>query len=452
MIVTGKCLSRRTLLRGVGTAIALPMLDAMIPACAAPSRVKAGKMPVRLSVAYVPNGMVMDNWTPKSVGTGFEFTPILKPLEPFREQMMVLSGLALHNGNELGDGGGDHARAGGSFLTGVHPRKTMGADIHNGISVDQVAAQAIGGETRFPSIELGCDDMRTTGNCDTGYSCAYTNSLAWRTPTTPLPPENNPRAVFERLFGSLDTNLDPAARAELTVERKSVLDYVNERTAKLVGKLGPADRHKIDEYLFAIREIEKRIERAEQDSLELTPTIEKPDGIPIAYADHVKLMYDLQVIAFQADLTRVSTLIYAREASPKTYPEIGVPDGHHPISHHRNDPVNLAKLSKINVFHAELFSHFIAKLAATPDGDGTLLDHSMVLYGSGLSDSNRHIHENLPILVLGRGDGSLKPGRHIKYEKETPLTNLFLTLLDRMGVHPETLGDSNGKLEHLTDL
>jgi len=447
MIITGKSLSRRTLLKGAGTVIALPMLDAMIPAFA-----KADKKPVRLSVAYVPNGMVMDNWTPKSVEAGFELPSILKSLEPYREQMMVFTGLALHNGNDLGDGGGDHARAGGSFMTGVHPRKTMGADIRNGISFDQVAAQALGAETRFPSLELGCDDMRTTGNCDTGYSCSYTNSLAWRTPTTPLPPENNPRAVFERLFGSLDTNLNPAARAELTRDRRSVLDFVNERTASLVGKLGPSDKHKIDEYLYAIREIEKRIERAEQDNPDVAPSMEKPDGIPVDYADHVKLMYDLQVIAFQADLTRISTLIYAREASPKTYPQIGVPDGHHPVSHHRNDPVNLAKLTKINTFHVELFSHFIDKLATTQDGDGTLLDHSMVLYGSGLSDSNRHLHENLPILLFGRGDGSLKQGRHIRYEKETPLTNLYLTLLDRMGVQPETIGDSTGKLAQLTQL
>jgi len=448
MIVTKQHLSRRTVLRGLGTAIALPMLDAMAPAFAGTQNAT----PVRMSFCYVPNGMMMANWTPKGEGRDFEFTRILKPLEPYRQDLLVLSGLDHHNGNALGDGGGDHARAGATFLTGVHPKKTMGLDIYNGISVDQVAAQALSAKTRFGSIELGCEDTRTVGNCDTGYSCAYTNSISWRTPTTPMPPETNPRMVFERLFGSLDTSLDPAARARMNADRKSILDVVDERTNSLLGKLGPSDRRKMDEYMYAIRDIEKRIQSAEKENRQQDPTIEKPTGIPATYAEHVKLMYDLQVVAFQTDLTRVITMVYSREASAKPYPEIGVSDGHHPVSHHRNDPVLLEKLCKINCFHLELFSYFVGKLKSTPDGEGSLLDHSMIVYGSSLSDSNRHLHEDLPILLAGRGDGSIKPGRRVIYPQGTPMTNLYLGMLDRMGVKAEKLGDSTGPVERLSDV
>jgi hypothetical protein len=433
----------------MGAAIALPMLDAMSPAFAAPAR--AAKAPLRLAFTYVPNGIVMADWTPKGVGAGFEFTRILKPLERFRDDTLVLSGLAQRNGNALGDGPGDHARAGAAYLTGVHPRKTAGADIQNGISIDQIAAQHLAAQTRFASLELGCDDSRTVGNCDSGYSCAYTNSLAWRGPATPMPPETNPRLVFERLFGDIDTSLSPEARARRLRYRRSILDLVGERTTQLSADLGTSDKRKLDEYLSSIREIERRIEKAEQDLTGLTPTIDKPTGIPVNYTEYVNLMFDLQLIAFQADLTRVVTMMMGREGSLRTYGEIGVADPHHPLTHHRGNAEWIEKIAKVNTHHVELFSGFVEKLKATPDGDGTLLDHSMILYGSGLSDGNRHTHEDLPLVIVGRG-GNFRRGTHIAYPKDTPMTNLFLTLLDRMGVQPEKVGDSTGMIEHLTEL
>ncbi len=447
MIITKKQLPRRTFLKGVGASIALPMLDAMSPAAAV--RASATKSPVRLAFVYVPNGIVMKDWTPSAAGKDFEFTRILKPLESFREDLSVLSGLADHNGNALGDGPGDHARAGASVLTGVHCKKTMGADIRNGISADQVAAQKLGSVTRLPSIELGCEDSRTVGNCDSGYSCAYTNSISWRSATTPMPPEVNPRMAFERLFGTTDYSLDPETRARRAHYRKSILDMVRQDTQKLVGNLGPADRRKIDEYLYSVREIEKRIETAEKDNREIAPTVEKPAGIPMTFPDYVKLMYDLQVVAFQTDLTRVSTLMVGREGSLRVYPEINVPDPHHPLTHHRNNPDWIEKVTKINCLHTEMFAYFLTKLKSTQYGEGTLLDQSMIVYCSGLSDGNRHTHEDLPVLIAGRGDGSLKLGRHIVYPRKTPITNFYLSLLDRMGVQAESLGDSTARLEQL---
>ena len=451
MIITRKHLPRRTFLRGMGTMVALPMLDAMAPAFGSSLR-GAAKAPVRMGFVYVPDGIVMKNWTPATAGRGFEFTRILKPLEAFREDLLVLSGLADHNGNALGDGPGDHARAGASFLTGVHCKKTAGADIHAGVSVDQIAAQQVGAGTRFPSIELGCEDSHTVGNCDSGYSCAYTNSISWRTPTTPMPPEVNPRMAFERLFGKADLSLDPKTRARRATYRKSILDLVREDTNKLVGTLGPADRRKIDEYLFSVREIEQRIESAERDNRELTPTIEKPAGIPFEFVEYAKMMIDLQVIAFRTDLTRVSTLMLGREGSNRVYPEIDVPDPHHPLTHHRNNPEWIEKVIRINCLHTEMLAYLLNKLRSTEDGDGTLLDHSMIVYGCGLSDGNRHTHEDLPVLLAGRGNGGWKSGRHIVYKYGTPMTNLYLMLLDRMGVRPESLGDSTGSLEQLAEL
>jgi len=442
-----KHLPRRIFLRGAGATLALPMLDAMRPAFAGPTSAKA---PVRLAFVYVPNGAIMPDWKPVSAGRDFEFTRILKPLEPFREDLLVLTGLAHHNANELGDGPGDHARAAGCFLTGVHPKKTAGADIQNGVSADQIAAQALASETRLPSIELGCEESRTVGNCDSGYSCAYTNSISWRAATTPMPPETNPRMVFERLFGDGDA-LDPATRARRASERKSILDLVAERSRELMGRLGPPDRRKVDEYLYAVREIERQIEKAERDPRKLVAPIEKPSGIPETLADYLKLMYDLQAIAFQADLTRVATMMVGREGSLQSYPEIGVPDPHHPLTHHQGNAEWIEKVARINVHHAELFAHFVSRLKNTPDGDGTLLDHSMVVYGSAISDGNRHTHEDLPVLLVGRG-GGLKTGGHVVYTQQTPMTNLYLTLLDRMGVHPESIGDSTGRIEHLTDV
>ena len=449
MIITGKHLPRRTFLKGMGTVIALPVLDAMTPALAATAR--SGKAPLRLAFTYVPNGITMTDWTPKADGTAFDYTRVLKPLERFRKDTLVLSGLAHRNGNALGDGPGDHARAAASYLTGVHPRKTAGADIQNGISVDQIAAQHLAPHTRFASLELGCDDSRTVGNCDSGYSCAYTNSLAWRGPATPMPPETNPRLVFERLFGDIDTSLPPETRARRLRHRRSILDVVTERTAELSSGLGPSDRRKLDEYLSSIREIERRIEKSERDLTGLDPAIDKPTGIPVMYADYIKLMFDLQIVAFQTDLTRVVTMMMGREGSMRTYPEIGVPDPHHPLTHHRGNADWIERVTKVNTLHTELFAGFVEKLSTTPDGDGTLLDHSVIVYGSGLSDGNRHTHEDLPVLMVGRG-GGFHLGRHIVYPKGTPMTNLFLTLLDRVGVRQETLGDSTGTIEHLTEV
>ena len=448
MIVTGKHLPRRTFLKGLGAAVALPMLDAMTPAFAAPA---LKQTPTRLAFTYIPNGVTLQAWTPAAAGREFEFTRILKPLEAMREHTLVITGLAQQNANALADGAGDHARAAACYLTGVHPRKTAGADIQAGVSVDQIAAGAIGGDTRFPSIELGCDESRTVGNCDSGYSCAYTNSLSWRSPTSPMPPETNPRLAFERLFGGIDAGLDPATRAIRRRERRSILDIVAERTNALVGSLGPSDRRKMDEYLTSVREIERRIEIAERDTREVTPDFEMPSGVPVLFADYASLMFDMQAIAFQADLTRVSTLMLGREGSLRTYPEIGVPDPHHPLTHHRDNPEWIEKVTKVNVLHMELFAKFIAKLAATPDGDGTLLDHSIVIYGSGIADGNKHTHEDLPVVVAGHG-GGLLGGRHLVYAENTPMTNFYLTMLDRIGVKEETIGDSTGRVEHLTDV
>jgi hypothetical protein len=442
-LVSKKTLHRRTFLRGAGAVIALPLLDAMHPAFAS----AAAKPAVRLSFSYVPNGIIMDHWKPVGEGANFNLGRIMQPLSPFKNDLLIVSGLADHNGNALGDGGGDHARAGGSFLTSSHPKKTGGADIYAGISIDQVAAKHLGKNTQLPSLELGLDDARTVGNCDSGYSCAYTNSLSWRAPSSPMPPEYSPRRAFERLFGSEDVTLDPETRARRAMYRQSILDLAQEDTKKLVRTLGASDKRKIDEYLYAIREIEKRIANAERDSSGFRPNIEKPAGIPVSFVDHAKLMYDLQIMAFQADLTRIGTMVIGREGSVRTYPEIGVPDPHHPLTHHQNDPERMERVTKINELHAELFAYYVKRLKETPDGDGSLLDHSLALYGSGLSDGNRHLHEDLPIVVAGHGNGSLKTGRCLALPDRTPLANLFLAMLDQAGANEEQFGDSTGKLD-----
>jgi hypothetical protein len=448
-MITGKHLSRRTLLRGFGAAIALPALDAMSPAFAAGAARLGAKSPIRMTVAYVPNGIVMKDWTPAAEGADFEFTRILKPLEAYRDRLLVLSNLAQINGRPLGDGPGDHARAASTFLTGAHPRKTAGADISVGVSVDQVAAQGLGNQTRFASLELGCEDGRQVGNCDSGYSCAYSNSLSWRTPNAPNPPEINPRAVFERLFGT-NTADDAASRAKRARYDKSILDFVLEDAHKLQGDLGATDRRKLDEYLTAVRDIERRISDSEKNNTDVVPTIDKPAGVPVDYSDHAHLMFDLQTIALQADLTRIITFMMGREGSNRTYREIGVPDAHHPITHHRNDPEMVEKVTKINCYHVEQFAYFLGKLKSIPEGDGTLLDHTIVLYGSGLSDGNRHTHHQLPVLVAGGSIAGFKSGRHVRYAPETPMNNLFLTILDRMGVPAHALGDANGELDRLS--
>ena len=452
MIVTGKHLSRRTLLRGLGTSLALPMLDSMVPALgvAATATDGAKQAPLRLEFTYIPNGVNYAAWKPVGEGVGYAFSPTLKPLEKYREDLMVLTGLDLHNGNALGDGGGDHARAGASYLTGVHCKKTTGADIKGGVSADQIAAQQM--KTRLTSLELGCEDSRTVGNCDSGFSCAYTNSISWRNPTMPMPPETNPRVVFERLFGSDNLKVDEATKARRNLLRTSILDVVGERSKQLMGEVGPADRRKLDEYMTGIREVERRIQMAESTPNQFKPQMDAPSGVPVEFAEYAKLMFDLQILAFQADLTRVSTFMIGREGSVRTYSEIGVADPHHPITHHQNKAEFLAKVAKINLFHVELFSYYVEKMKATQDGDGSLLDHSMVIYGGGLNDGNRHEHENLPTVLVGRGNGKLKPGRHVVYPAGTPMTNLYMSLLDHMDVRPETIGDSTGKLQHLSSL
>jgi hypothetical protein len=389
--------------------------------------------------------MVMQDWTPVAQGRGFQFTPILRPLERFRDHTLVLSRLMCHNANPLGSGPGDHARASAAFLTGAHPRES-GSDIFAGVSADQVAAQAIGNQTRFPSLELGLEDTRMVGLCDGKYSCAYTSSISWRTPTTPLPPLTNPRHVFERLFGNFDTNVDRATAERRARYRRSILDGAVEEARGLHASVGPADRRRLDEYLESIREVERGLERIQGTSAG-RPAIERPAGTPADYAEHSRLMYRLQALALEADFTRVITMMVGRESSIRAYDQIGIPESHHQLSHHRNDPAALAKLTRIQTHHLSFFAEFIARLHATPDGDRTLLDRSMIVYGAGISDSNRHIHENLPVLVVGKGNGRLTSSRHIDFQRDTPVANLHRALLDRIGVRPDRLGDSTGVLE-----
>lgn len=452
MLLSKKHLSRRTVLRGAGTALALPALDAMSPAL---SRAAAKPSPLRLAFVYVPNGIIMKNWTPAAEGKDFALTPTLEPLAPMREQTLLLSGLAQKNGRALADGAGDHARAAASYLTGFHPRKTEGADILNSISVDQVAAKAIGQATRFPSLELGLEGGGLVGNCDSGYSCAYTNSIAWRSEKTPLPPEINPRAVFERLFGDGELH-DRATRLKLAKENRSLLDFVMEDTARLRRTLGAPDQAKLDEYLGSVREMERRIQTAERHDRERAtdvdadPTLAKPSGVPVTYEEYAALMFELMAVAFQTDATRISTFLMGREGSNRTYRSIGVPEAHHGISHHMGSAEKIEKLARINRLHLELFAGFLQKLKTIRDGDGTLLDHTLVVYGSGLSDGNAHAHHDLPVLLAGGVNGQYRMGRHVRYATETPMNNLFLSILDTVGVREEQLGDSNGRLAGLT--
>ncbi len=440
MVLMNKRLSRRTILRGLGAAVSLPLLDAMVPSFA--STVPSGA-PLRLAFVYVPNGIIMNQWTPASDGADFELPRILTPLAPHRGNVLVLSGLTQNTGRALGDAAGDHARASATYLTGVHPAKTAGAGIRAGISVDQVAASHVGAATKLPSLELALEDGRLVGNCDSGYSCAYNNTLSWRTPSLPLPPEVNPRLVFERLFGSFDEN--PADRRKRLHNETSILDYVLADTERLNSEIGAADHRKIDEYLTSVREIEQRIQVAEKDVAQTPPSFEKPAGVPADFGDYAKLMFDLMLVAFQTGTTRVSTCMLGREGSLRAYRELGISDAHHPITHHDGNPELIEKVAQINTYHLEQFAYFLGKLKSTPDGDGTLLDHSLIVYGSGLSNGNWHEHNNLPVLLAGQSGG-----RHITYPAETPMNNLHLALLDRMGVHIESLGDSNGELNVLS--
>ena len=444
-MITGKALPRRTFLRGMGATVALPFLDAMTPAFASASA------PVtRVAFVYTANGVIMQDWTPAEEGPGFAFSKTLTPVEPFRDDLLVLTGLAHRNGEALGDGPGDHARAGASWLTGVHPRKTRGADIRNGMSVDQMLAETIGRDAPLPSLELGLQDVRMAGGCDSGYSCAYSNTISWSSPTTPLPYENNPSRVFSRLFGDGDTT-DPAVREVRARQNRSLLDFVRDDAARLRATLGAGDRRKLGDYLDSVREVERRIRNARHDGAAL-PVLDRPDGIPPTFEEHVRLMSDLITIAFQADLTRVVTLMYSREGGNRTYRSIGVPDAHHGLSHHLNDPEKMARLAVIDRHHVAMLAYLLGKLRDAQDGDGSLLDHAMVVYGSSLSDSNAHTHDDLPTLLAGGGGGALRGGRHLRYPDGTPMTNLFLTMLDRLGVHRERVGDSTGRIAHLSAL
>lgn len=445
-IATKQALPRRTFLRGLGVSVALPLLDGMLPAFAAARAVK------RLGAIYVPNGVEMRMWTPKAEGTAFEFPLILEPLEAFRAQTLVLSGLADQPAVPApGEGIGDHARASATWLTGVRAKKTEGPDIRAGVSVDQIVAQQLGRETQLASLELALDSVEVLGACDAGYSCAYANTIAWRTATTPLPMENNPRAVFERLFGASDST-DAATRAARLEQDRSILDFVTAEVAALKRRLGPSDGGKLTEYLDAVRDVERRIQTAERQSTRELPVVAQPMGIPETFDAHAKLMYDLLALAYQCDLTRVATFMIGKEVSGRSYPEIGVPDGHHACSHHQNDPVKLEKLAKINRYHVQHFAYFLEKLRQTPDGDGSLLDHSVFVYGSGISDGNIHFHLDLPMLVVGGGAGTLKGGRHLHYANDTPLSNLYVALLDKLGLPMDQFGDSTGQLDYLSDI
>jgi hypothetical protein len=447
-----KPISRRTVLRGLGTAMALPWLEAMVPhrvlAAGLDGAASSGAaIPLRMAFFYVPNGAHMPDWTPEGEGCLCELPPILKPLEPFRDDLLVLTGLAQDNAHAKGDGPGDHARSLACFLTGVHPYKTNGANIRNGISVDQVAAQRIGHQTRLPSLELGLERGAQAGNCDSGYSCAYSSNISWRSETMPMAKEINPRQVFDRLFASDSADAGSAQARYKT----SILDYVLEDAARLKTRVGAADNRKLDEYFNAVREIERRLTSVETggDSSDEVPDYPRPTGVPRDFQEHARLMCDMVALAFQADVTRIVTFMFANEGSNRPYPMIGITDGHHDLSHHGRDSKKQEKISQINLFHMEQFAYLMGKLKGMNEGDGNVLDHSMIVYGSGIGDGNRHNHNDLPVLLMGRGNGTIEPGRHLTYPKNTPLNNLFLAMLDRMGTPVDSLGDSTGRLSGL---
>ncbi len=446
-------LSRRTVLKGLGASLSLPLLDAMQPTVAvgAGNALKETASPQRMAFMFVPNGAHLPLWTPQRSGYDYDLPTILEPLARVQDDLTVLTGLTHDKGRANGDGPGDHARSASVFLTGAQPHKTAGADFRVGVSVDQVAASHLGKTTRFPSLELGCDAARTTGSCDSGYACAYSHHISWASANSPVAKEINPRLVFERLFGGDNQTDNDKARAKRDFFQKSLLDFVAEDAKQLHSRLGRDDQHKLDEYLAGVRAIERRLEQTNRKSPESVDIdgMPLPAGIPDDYAEHLRLMGDMMVLAFQSDLTRVCTFMFGRAGSNRSYREIEVPDGHHNLSHHGNDPVKLDKISRINRYHVQQFAYILERLKAIPEGDGTLLDNCMILYGSGLSDGNRHNNENLPVLLAGQGGGQIRSGRHVVYEEETPMTNLFLSMLDRVGVSIDYLGDSTGRLPYL---
>ncbi len=441
-------LDRRTFLRGVGAAVGLPLLESMIPTGALAKGSVA--KPVRMAFLFVPNGASMDHWTPATEGALGDLPYCLEPLKDLRSSISVLTGLAQHNAFALGDGPGDHARSTACWLTGVHARKTAGADIHNGVSADQVAAQHIGSLTAFPSLEIGAERGGQSGDCDSGYSCAYSSSIAWRGPTTPVAKEVNPRLVFERLFGNGDATEQAQSIRRRDLLRQSILDFVMEDASKLRGRLGTHDQRKLDEYMTSIREIEQRLVHFESKrAAQALAGAKEPAGVPSSYGEHLRLMGDMMVLAFHADLTRVCTYMFANDGSNRSYPEAGVPEGHHDMSHHGTDPHKLEQKRKIDRFHVEQLAYILKRMQSIEEPGGTMLDNTMLVYGAGISDGNRHNHDDLPILLAGRGGGSIKSGQHLVYSPNTPMNNLFLSMLDRVGVPTEMLGDSTGKLTHL---
>jgi hypothetical protein len=438
MFITQKALSRRTFLRGVGATLSLPLLDAMVPAMRVGARA-ASAQPTRFGFIYVPHGVILDQWTPAAEGAGFEFTPILKPLEPFRNQLTVLSNLA-----GPPDGGGGHAGASAMWLNGATPKKTEAEDVRAGTTVDQMIAQKVGLETTFPSLELATEDLTTLiGACDSGFSCTYINTLCWATPTTPLPMEINPRVVFERMFGDPGTRAQRIARIR---EDRSILDSIAQDAGRLRRGLGTRDNAMVSEYFDHVREIERRIQAAERQAQSSLEIPDSPAGVPQAYEDHVDLMFELMAIAYQSDITRVITFMLARELSPKSYPQIGVPDPHHSISHHQNAPDKIEGHAKINAYHVMLFSRFLETLRNTPDGDGSLLDHAMFVYGSGMANGNQHTHNPLPMAIVGGANGALAGDRHVKVQDDTPLGNALLAIAEKGGVEVDAIGESNGRV------
>ncbi len=442
MIVTKKALDRRTFLRGVGATLALPLLDAMVPALSAAGTSTPAR---RLGFFYIPNGAVMDKWTPAAAGKEFAWSPILNPLAPVRDQITIFSGLGHRNADSFGDGNGDHSRASATWLTGVHPKRTEGADVQVATTADQLAAKELGQYTQLSSLELGMDANYLVGNCENGYSCVYMNTLSWRTPTTPNPAENNPRVVFERLFGNGGS---AAQRLAQMRKDRSILDSVTAEIDGLQKTLGPGDRSRVAEYMDAVRDIERRIQRAEEQSSKMTlPVPDRPVGIPEGFEDHLGLMFDLQVLAYQADITRVISFMLGRELSQRTYSQIGISDAHHGLTHHQGNQEKIAKVVVINTYHVQMFARFLDKMKSTPDGDGSLLDHSLILYGGGISDGNLHSHSPLPAMVAGGAGIGFKGGRHLRYPDHTPMANLLLTMLDKVGVRTDKFGDSTGELD-----
>jgi hypothetical protein len=441
-------LTRRTILRGAGTVLALPLLEGMLPKAVLAAGDAAAAAPIRMGFIYIPCGAIMPDWKPTAAGKDYELPRTLKSLEKHKKDLLVISGLAHDKARSNGDGAGDHARDSAAFLTASQPRKTSGADINVGTSVDQVAAAKIGLATRLPSIEIGTEAGRQAGKCDSGYSCAYQSNISWKSPTQPMAKEIDPKAVFERMFG--DAQKDAKAREQRDFYRQSILDFVADDASRLKQQLGQSDRRKLDEYFTSVREVEQRIERSADDLKRQIPDVAPPPpGVPRDYAEHVRQMYDLMALAFESDTTRIFTFMLGNSGSNRTYSELGVKGGHHEISHHRGDEEKIAHLQKIDQYMIEQFGYFLDKLSGIKEGDGTLLDHSMICYGGAISDANRHQHDDLPVLLAGRAAGTIETGRHLKLENSEPMANLFLSMLDRMGVREERFGDSTGRLSNL---